>query len=133
MGVEYLLFRTGPLAMAPSQLGGFTRSDPAQKSANLEYHIQPLSLDRFGEPLHPFPAFTASVANLRPVSRGSVRIKSPDPRAAPAIRPNYLSADADRRIAAEALRLTRRIAQQPSLAKFDQSVILPVAVFQMDD
>jgi choline dehydrogenase len=133
MGLEYLFFRTGPLAMAPSQLGGFTRSDPAQKTANLEYHIQPLSLDRFGEPLHPFPAFTASVANLRPASRGSVKIKSPDPRAAPAIRPNYLSTDADRKIAAEALRLTRRIAQQPALARYQPSEFLPGAGFRSDE
>jgi choline dehydrogenase len=133
MGLEYLFFRTGPLTMAPSQLGGFTRSDPSQASANLEFHIQPLSLERFGEPLHPFPAFTASVANLRPASRGSVRIKSPDPRAAPAIRPGYLSADADRKIAAESLRLTRRIAQQPALAKYAPSEFLPGANFQSDE
>jgi choline dehydrogenase len=133
MGLEYLFFRTGPLTMAPSQLGGFTKSDPAQRTANLEYHIQPLSLDRFGDPLHPFPAFTASVANLRPVSRGSVRIKSADPRAAPAIRPNYLSADADRKIAAQALRLTRRIAQQPALAKYQPSEFLPGANFRSDE
>jgi choline dehydrogenase len=133
MGLEYLFFRTGPLTMAPSQLGGFTRSDPSQASANLEFHIQPLSLDRFGDPLHPFPAFTASVANLRPASRGSVRIRSADPRAAPAIRPNYLSTDADRRIAAESLRLTRRIAQQPVLAKYAPSEFLPGANFQSDE
>ena len=133
MGLEYLFFRTGPLAMAPSQLGGFTRSDPAQKTANLEYHIQPLSLDRFGEPLHRFPAFTASVANLRPASRGSVKIKSSDPRAAPAIRPNYLSTDADRKIAAEALRLTRRIAQQPALARYQPNEFLPGAGFRSDE
>jgi choline dehydrogenase len=130
MGLEYLFFRTGPLTMAPSQLGGFTRSDPSQASANLEFHIQPLSLDRFGEPLHSFPAFTASVANLRPASRGSVRIRSADARAAPAIRPNYLSTDADRGIAAESLRLTRRIAQQPALAKYEPSEFLPGANFQ---
>ena len=125
MGLEYLFFRTGPLTMAPSQLGGFTRSDPSQRSANLEYHIQPLSLEKFGDPLHPFPAFTASVANLRPTSRGSVRIKSPDPRAAPAIRPSYLSTDADRGIAADSLKLTRRIARQPALAKYQPEEFLP--------
>jgi choline dehydrogenase len=118
MGLEYLLFRTGPLTMAPSQLGGFTRSDPLQGTANLEYHVQPLSLDKFGDPLHPFPAFTASVANLRPTSRGSVRVKSSDPLAAPAIRPNYLSTDTDRKIAAASLRLTRGIAGRPALAKY---------------
>jgi choline dehydrogenase len=132
MGLEYLFFRTGPLTMAPSQLGGFTKSDPSQKTANLEYHVQPLSLDKFGDPLHAFPAFTASVCNLRPTSRGSVRIKSPDPRAAPAIRPGYLSTDIDRAIAAQALRLTRRIAQQPALAKYEPREFLPGTAFQTD-
>ena len=133
MGLEYLFFRSGPLTMAPSQLGGFTRSDPSQRTANIEYHIQPLSLDRFGDPLHPFPAFTASVANLRPTSRGSVRIKSPDPLAAPAIRPNYLSTDVDRRIAAESLKLTRRIARQPALAKYQPDEFLPGPKFQSNE
>ena len=90
MLAEYALFRRGPLTMAPSQLGLFTRSDPDQERANLQYHIQPLSLDRFGEPLHTFPAFTASVCNVRPTSRGSVRLRSRDPADAPAIKPNYL-------------------------------------------
>ena len=93
--------------MAPSQLGLFTRSDPGEERANLQYHVQPLSLDRFGEPLHRFPAFTASVANLRPTSRGHVRLRGRDPASAPAIKPNYLSTDEDRRIAADAIRLTR--------------------------
>jgi len=133
MGLEYLLFRTGPLTMAPSQLGGFTRSDPSQRSPNLEFHIQPLSLDKFGDPLHPFPAFTASVANLRPTSRGSVRIKSADPVAAPAIRPNYLSTDIDRAIAAASLRLTRGIARRPALTKYEPEEFLPGAGLQSDD
>jgi choline dehydrogenase len=133
MGLEYLLFRTGPLTMAPSQLGGFTRSDPSQHSANLEYHVQPLSLDKFGDPLHPFPAFTASVANLRPTSRGSVRIQSADPLAAPAIRPNYLSTEADRKIAADSLRLTRRIAAQQALARYQPEEFLPGPEFQSDE
>src|SRR5882672_250787 len=133
MGLEYLLFRTGPLTMAPSQLGGFTRSDPSQRSANLEFHVQPLSLDKFGDPLHPFPAFTASVANLRPTSRGSVGIKSPDPLAAPAIRPNYLSTDVDRRIAAASLRLTRGIARQSALARYQPEEFLPGARFESDE
>ena len=133
MGLEYLLFRTGPLTMAPSQLGGFTRSDPAQRSANLEFHIQPLSLDKFGDPLHPFPALTASVANLRPSSRGSVRIRSSDPLAAPAIRPNYLSTAADRKIAADSLRLTRGIAGKPALAKYQPEEFLPGAKFRTDE
>jgi choline dehydrogenase len=133
MGLEYLLFRTGPLTMAPSQLGGFTRSDPSQRTANLEYHVQPLSLDKFGDPLHPFPAFTASVANLRPTSRGSVRIRSADPLAAPSIRPNYLTTDADRRIAAASLKLTRGICRRPALAKYQPEEFLPGPGFESDE
>jgi len=112
MGLEYAFKRTGPLTMPPSQLGAFARSDPSQATANLEYHIQPISLDRFGTPPHPFPAFTASVCNLRPTSRGSVRITSSDPRAQPAIAPNYLSTVEDRKVAADAIRLTRRIVNE---------------------
>ena len=113
MGLEYLWSRSGPLAMAPSQLGAFARSDPGQPSANLQYHVQPLSLERFGEPLHGFPAFTASVCNLRPASRGQVAIRSADPLAAPLIQPRYLSAPEDLKVAADAIRLTRRIAAAP--------------------
>ena len=127
MLAEYALFRRGPLTMAPSQLGLFTRSDPDQERANLQYHIQPLSLDRFGEPLHKFPAFTASVANLRPTSRGYVRLRSRDPAAAPSIRPNYLATDEDRRVAVKAIRLTRHIVAQPALAPFYPAEHLPGA------
>jgi choline dehydrogenase len=109
MALEYALHRRGPLTMPPSQLGAFAKSDPSQATPNLEYHVQPISLDRFGEPPHPFPAFTASVCNLRPSSRGTVRIVSNDPRAHPAIAPNYLATDEDRRVAVDAIRLTRRI------------------------
>ena len=101
MGLDYLVRRRGPMTMAPSQLGAFTKSDPAQATANIQYHVQPLSLDKFGEPLHPFPAFTASVANVRPTSRGALTLKSSDPSQAPAIKPNYLSTPEDRRVAAE--------------------------------
>ncbi len=125
MLVEYALFRRGPLTMAPSQLGVFTRSDPDQARANLQYHVQPLSLDRFGEPLHDFPAFTASVANLRPTSRGVVKLRSRDPADAPVIKPNYLSTEEDRRIAAQSIRLTRRIAAQPALARYRPDEYLP--------
>jgi choline dehydrogenase len=118
MALEYALFKRGPLTMAPSQLGAFAKSDPAKATPDLEYHVQPLSLDRFGEPLHPFPAFTASVCNLRPTSRGHVRIKSADANAAPAIRPNYLATEADRQVAAEAIKLTRRIVAAPALQRF---------------
>jgi choline dehydrogenase len=125
MLAEFALFRRGPLTMAPSQLGVFTRSDPDQERANLQYHVQPLSLDRFGEPLHTFPAFTASVANVRPTSRGYVRLRSRDPADKPVIKPNYLSTDEDRRIAASSIRLTRRIVGQPALEGFHPKEYLP--------
>ena len=118
MGAEYFLFRTGPLTMPPSQLGAFARSDPGQPSANIEWHVQPLSLDKFGEPLHPFPAITPSVCNLRPSSRGTVRIRSTDPLAPPAIDPRYLSTEDDRRIAADSIRFTRRIMAAAPLARY---------------
>ncbi len=118
MGLEYALLRRGPLTMAPSQLGAFTRSSPDYATANLQFHFQPLSLDRFGDALHPFPAFTASVCNLRPSSRGSIHAGSPDPAAAPLIRPDYLSTDEDRRVAADSLRIARRIVAQAPLARF---------------
>jgi choline dehydrogenase len=132
MGLQYALFRRGPLTMAPSQLGAFAKSDPALETPNLEYHVQPLSLDKFGEPLHPFPAFTASVCNLRPESRGHVRIEAPDPTRAPSIRPNYLSTDGDRRVAIEAIRLTRRIAAADALARFRPQEHAPGERFQSD-
>ncbi|HVV79242.1 MAG TPA: GMC family oxidoreductase N-terminal domain-containing protein [Pseudolabrys sp.] len=133
MGVNYALFRRGPLTMPPSQLGAFTRSDPSQDRPNLQYHIQPLSLDKFGDPLHPFPAFTASVANLRPTSRGTLRLKSRDPSAAPAIHPNYLATPEDRRIAAESIRITRRISAQPALAPYNPVEYLPGPQVRDDD
>ncbi len=125
MGLEYFLFRRGPLTMAPSQLGCFTRSDPSRETPDLEYHIQPLSLDRFDAPLHSFPAFTASVCNLRPESRGSVHLKGPEPDQAPAIRPNYLATEGDRRVAVAAMRLTRRIAAARALARFEPEEFRP--------
>ncbi|MDH3234437.1 MAG: GMC family oxidoreductase N-terminal domain-containing protein, partial [Alphaproteobacteria bacterium] len=133
MGLEYFLFKRGPLTMAPSQLGAFTRSDASFETANLEYHIQPLSLDKFGDPLHDFPAFTASVCNLRPESRGHVRIKSADPADHPAIAPNYLSAEADRRVAVVAIKLTRRIAAAEALRRYAPEEYLPGAQAQSDD
>jgi choline dehydrogenase-like flavoprotein len=133
MLAEYALLRRGPLTMAPSQLGLFTRSDRDQDRANLQFHIQPLSLDRFGEPLHTFPAFTASAANLRPTSRGFVRLRSPDPSAPPVIAPHYLSTDTDRRVAVNAIRLTRRIAAQPALAPFHPDEYLPGRAVRDDD
>ena len=133
MGVEYALWRRGPLTMAPSQLGAFTKSDSAQDRANLQYHIQPLSLDKFGDPLHPFPAFTASVANVRPTSRGRLTLKSADPAAAPHIDPNYLATPEDRRIAAESIRVTRRIVAQPALQQYSPVEYLPGAQVRDDD
>jgi choline dehydrogenase-like flavoprotein len=125
MGLEYLLRRSGPLAMAPSQLGAFTRSDPSQETPNLEYHIQPVSLDKFGEPLHPFPAFTASVCNLRPTSRGSVRAVNPDSRTPPAIEPRYLSTEDDRRVSVAAIRLTRQIVATDALKRYEPREFKP--------
>jgi choline dehydrogenase-like flavoprotein len=125
MMLEYALFRRGPLTMAPSQLGLFTRSDAARERANIQYHIQPLSLDKFGDPLHSFPAFTASVANVQPTSRGHVRLRSRDPADAPVIQPNYLATDEDRRVAVDSLRLTRRIVAQPALKPFQPVEHLP--------
>jgi len=132
MALEYALFRTGPLTMAPSQLGGFTRSSPEHATPNIEYHVQPLTLDKFGEPLHKFPAFTASVCNLRPTSRGHIRIKSADCRDAPEIQPNYLSTVEDHKVAVDSLRLTRRIAQAPALARYTPDEFLPGPQVQSD-
>ena len=133
IALEYALRRSGPMSMAPSQLGAFTRSSPDRPWPNIEYHVQPLSLDAFGEPLHRHPAFTASVCNLNPESRGTVGIRSADPADAPLIAPNYLSTDGDRRVAAESLRVTRRIAAQPALAKYRPREIKPGAQFDSDD
>jgi choline dehydrogenase len=133
IGLEYALKRSGPMSMAPSQLGAFTRSDPAQAHANLEYHVQPLSLDAFGEPLHSFPAFTASVCNLNPSSRGHVRIKTARCEDAPAIAPNYLSTEEDRRVAADSLRVTRRIVAQPALARYRPEEFKPGVQYQSDE
>ncbi|UVE47973.1 GMC family oxidoreductase N-terminal domain-containing protein [Pseudomonas chlororaphis] len=133
MGLRYLYDRSGPLSMAPSQLGAFARSGPKQTSANLEYHVQPLSLERFGEPLHAFPAFTASVCDLRPQSRGRVEIRSADPQAAPLIQPNYLSHPEDLRVAADAIRLTRRIVAAPALQAFKPTEYLPGAELRSEE
>lgn len=133
MGLRYLYDRSGPLAMAPSQLGAFVRSSPEQATANLQYHVQPLSLERFGEPLHTFPAFTASVCNLRPASRGRIDIRSSDMNSTPLIDPNYLSDPQDLRVAADAIRLTRRIVQAPALAAFDPKEYLPGLALQTEE
>ncbi|MDM4767139.1 GMC family oxidoreductase N-terminal domain-containing protein [Pelomonas sp. SE-A7] len=133
IGLEYALTRSGPMSMAPSQLGAFARSSADKAWPDLEYHVQPLSLDAFGEPLHSFNAFTASVCNLNPTSRGSVSITSADASAAPAIAPNYLSTEEDRLIAANSLRLTRRIVGQPALARYSPEEYKPGPQFQTDE
>ena len=133
MALEYALFRRGPLTMAPSQLGAFTRSSAEYATPNLQFHVQPLSLDRFGEDPHPFPAFTASVCNLRPTSRGSVRIRSRDTDEAPVIRPNYLSTPEDQRVAVDALRLVRQVVSMPALRKYRPEEYKPGASLTTDD
>jgi len=132
IALQYALQRSGPMSMAPSQLGAFTRSDPAQPYPNIEFHVQPLSLEAFGEPLHTFNAFTASVCNLNPSSRGSVAIRSNRFEDAPAIAPNYLSTDADRKVAADSLRVARAIVAQPALAKYQPVEYKPGVQFQSD-
>ncbi len=136
IGVQYALLQSGPMSMSPSQLGAFAKSDPDDRSLtrpDLEYHVQPLSLDRFGEPLHRFNAFTASVCQLRPTSRGSIHIGSAEASAPPLIAPNYLSTDYDRHVAANALRLTRRIAAAPALARYRPQEILPGIQYQSEE
>jgi len=133
MGLDYALRRRGPLTMAPSQLGAFTRSDPHQDRPNIQFHVQPLSLDKFGDPLHPFSAFTVSVANLRPTSRGYIRLRSTDPADKPVIQPNYLATDEDRHVAADSIRVARRIVAQPALQVFDPVEYLPGQQFRDDD
>ena len=133
IGLEYAMKRSGPMSMAPSQLGAFTRSSAAYAHPNLEFHVQPLSLDAFGEPLHSFPAFTASVCNLNPSSRGSVQIKSPRFGDAPAIAPHYLSTPEDRQVAADSLRVARRIVAQPALAPYAPQEYKPGVQFQSDE
>lgn len=125
MGLQYLLLRSGPLTMPPSTLGAFAKSDPTLATADLEWHVQPLSLPKFGEPLHRFGAITPSVCNLRPSSRGHVRMASADPLTSPKISPNYLSTDADRRAAVLGLRMTRQIMAAPALARYNPQELLP--------
>ncbi|HMN76417.1 MAG TPA: GMC family oxidoreductase N-terminal domain-containing protein [Burkholderiaceae bacterium] len=132
IALEYAAKRSGPMSMAPSQLGAFTRSSPEYVWPNIEYHVQPLSLEAFGEPLHDFDAFTASVCNLNPTSRGSVQIRSPRAADAPAIAPNYLSTDEDRRVAADSLRITRRIVGQPAFARYAPREVKPGVQYQSD-
>ena len=132
MAMQYALFRSGPLSMSPSQLGAFAKSDPSQPSANIEYHIQPLSLDKFGDAPHTFPAFTASVCNLRPESRGFVRVQSSDPFIPPLIQPNYLSTESDRSVAVNAMKLTRKISAAAALAKYQPEEFLPGPGCQSD-
>jgi choline dehydrogenase len=133
IGLEYVFKRSGPMSMAPSQLGAFTRSAAGRPHPNIQYHVQPLSLDAFGEPLHAFDAFTASVCNLNPTSRGAVRIRTPEASDAPSILANYLSTEEDRRVAADSLRVTRRIVGQSALEKFKPKEVKPGVQFQTDE
>jgi choline dehydrogenase len=133
MAAEYFLLRTGPLTMPPSQMGAFAKSDAAQPSANIEWHVQPLSLDKFGDPLHSFPAITPAVCNLRPTSRGWVRLKSADPMAYPEIRLNYLATEEDRRVAVGAMRFTRRIMGSKALARYAPEEYRPGSAVQADE
>jgi choline dehydrogenase-like flavoprotein len=133
MGLDYALRRRGPLTMAPSQLGAFTRSDPARERANIQFHVQPLSLDKFGEPLHAFPALTVSVCNVQPTSRGHVHLRTADPADAPKIKPNYLSTDEDKRVAADSIRVVRRVMAQSALAPYGPSEYLPGPDVSSDD
>jgi choline dehydrogenase len=133
MGLDYAVRRRGPLTMAPSQLGLFTRSDPSRERANIQFHVQPLSLDKFGDPLHTYPAFTASVCNLQPASRGYVALRSADPADKPVIQPNYLSTDADKQVAADSIRVARRIVAQPALQAFHPVETLPGPQVSSDD
>ncbi|TFW27199.1 GMC family oxidoreductase [Duganella callida] len=133
IGLEYAMFQSGPMSMAPSQLGAFAKSNGAERTPNLQYHVQPLSLEKFGDPLHTFPAFTASVCNLRPTSRGHVRIASADPYAPPKIAPMYLSTAQDRKTAAEALQLTRRIVAAPAMQAFAPEEFKPGSQYRSDE
>jgi choline dehydrogenase len=133
MGLDYAVRRRGPLTMAPSQLGLFAKSSPDYATANIEFHVQPLSLDRFGEPLHAYPAITISVCNLRPESRGSTHAANADPRVPPVIKPNYLSALADQRVAVDSIRLARRLAAAPALSRYAPRELKPGANLQSDD
>ncbi len=133
MGLDYALRRRGPLTMAPSQLGIFTRSDPSQERANIQFHVQPLSLDKFGEPLHRFPAITVAACNLRPSSRGTIRLHSASPDEPPIIAPNYLSTGDDRQVAADAIRVTRRLMKQQALAAYRPDEYLPGSAVGDDD
>jgi len=133
IGLEYLLRRSGPMAMAPSQVGIFTRSSPEKETPDIEFHVQPVSLDKFGDPVHSFPAITASVCNLRPESRGTVHASGPDFRAQPSIRPNYLSTTGDLEVAARSIRVARNIAAQPAFAKYDPVEFRPGSELRTDD
>ena len=133
MGLEYLLFKTGPLTMPPSQLGAFAKSDPSQTSPNIEWHVQPLSLDKFGDPLHTFNAITPSVCNLRPSSRGHVQIKSSNWHEHPSITMNYLSTEEDRQVAIDGLRFTRRIMAAKALSRFEPEEWKPGPDLESDE
>ena len=132
IGMEYVLKRSGPMSMAPSQLGVFTKSSPEREHSNIQFHVQPLSLEAFGQPLHTWPGMTASVCNLNPTSRGTVMLKSKDPRAAPAIAPNYLDTEEDRQVAADSIRVARNIMSQDAMQQYNPEEIKPGPDYQSD-
>jgi choline dehydrogenase len=133
IGLEYVLRQTGPMSMAPSQLGAFAKSNPSEPTPNLEYHVQPLSLDKFGDPLHTFPAFTASVCNLRPTSRGHVRIASNDYSCSPQLVLNYLNTPYDKKVAIESINLTRKIISAPPMQMFVPIELKPGVHYRSDE
>ncbi len=133
MGLDYVLRRSGPLTMAPSQLGMFCRSDPSFATPNLQFHFQPLSLDKWGDGLHRFGAVTGSVSNLRPTSRGSVALSGPGLADRPRIDPQYLTTPEDRRIAVESLRWARRIMGQDALSRYSPQEFRPGAEVDTDE
>jgi choline dehydrogenase-like flavoprotein len=133
IGLEYVMKRSGPMSMAPSQLGAFAKSRPDLETPDLEFHVQPLTLEAFGQPLHDFPAMTASVCNLRPESRGVVEITSKDPKAKPKIAPNYLSTEGDRAVAANSIRLARRVMEQGAMAKYNPEEMKPGITAQTEE
>ena len=132
IGLEYALKRSGPMSMAPSQLGVFTKSNPQREHSNIQFHVQPLSLEAFGQPLHPWPGMTASVCNLNPTSRGTVTLKSKNPHAAPAIAPNYLDTEEDQQVAADSIRVARSIMSQDAMKQFNPQEMKPGPSYQSD-
>jgi choline dehydrogenase len=132
IGLQYLFTQSGPMSMAPSQLGAFAKSSPDHETANVEFHVQPLSLEAFGQPLHSFDAMTVSVCNLRPTSRGTVHIRDADMNTPPDIQPNYLATQADQKVAADSIRLARGIMAQAAMQRYAPEEFKPGPQFETD-